>query len=244
MNIRLLRADEIDVRIGGFNKEKTGGFLLLYKDARVDMTILDETFGICGWKRKHEIINGNLFCTISIYNKETKEWIGKQDVGVESNEDATKGQASDSFKRAGFNVGIGRELYTAPFIWINGLQKYDKFKVSEIDYKQNREISKLVIVDNKGKTAYKFGNTYTKSKNNASKKTYQQKAKVDKDKQAIVDGSLASEAQVKYIANLLKKKNYTDSSTKEYLKKTYNKDDVKALNKKEAGQLINMLNEI
>jgi hypothetical protein len=163
MNIRLLRADEIDVRVGGFNKEKTGGFLLLYKDARVDMAVLDDTFGVYGWKRKHELINGKLFCTISIYDKENNQWIDKQDVGVESNNDATKGEASDSFKRAGFNVGIGRELYTAPFIWINGLGKYDKFKVSEIGYNENREINKLIIVDDKGKQVFKLGE-YTKPK--------------------------------------------------------------------------------
>lgn len=146
------------------------------------------------------------------------------------------------------------------YTWINGDKPDEKFEVEWAYYGQQDDVSR----------AYGSALTYSeryfllkclglptdeddpdepenysrKSKGSQQKKPHQQKNKVDKDKQAIVDGSLASEAQVKYIANLLKKKNYTDSSTKEYLKKTYNKDDVKALSKKEAGQLINMLNEI
>ena len=105
--IRELRADEIEVRVGVVRKN--GISLLLYKDARCDMNILDETFGIAGWQRKHELINGALFCTVSIKD-ENGEWISKQDVGVESYTEAVKGAASDSFKRACFNIGIGREL--------------------------------------------------------------------------------------------------------------------------------------
>ena len=92
--IRELRADEIEVRVGIV--KKNGISLLLYKDARCDMNILDETFGITGWQRKHELINGALFCTVSIKG-ENGEWISKQDVGVESYTEAVKGAASDSF---------------------------------------------------------------------------------------------------------------------------------------------------
>lgn len=122
--IRELRADEIEARVGVVRKN--GISLLLYKDARCDMNILDETFGITGWKRHHELINGSLFCTVSIRD-ENGEWISKQDVGVESYTEAVKGAASDSFKRACFNIGIGRELYTAPFIWISS----DKVSIAE-----------------------------------------------------------------------------------------------------------------
>lgn len=111
---RDLRADEIDIRVGTVNEK--GVTLLLYKDARVDMDILDETVGSGNWQRTHEVINGNLFCNVGI--KLDGEWIYKQDVGVESYTEKEKGQASDSFKRACVNWGIGRELYTAPFIWI------------------------------------------------------------------------------------------------------------------------------
>lgn len=117
MEFRLLKADEIECRIASI-KEK-GLSLLLYKDARVDQNILDETVGSMSWQRRHEVINGNLFCSVGIHCKELDEWIWKQDVGVESYTEKEKGQASDAFKRACFNWGIGRELYTAPFIWIS-----------------------------------------------------------------------------------------------------------------------------
>ena len=113
---RPLTSEEIDCRVATCNEN--GVSLLLYKDARVDQNILDETFGIFGWQRSHQLIDGNLYCTVSVRNPETGEWIHKQDVGKESNAEKEKGQASDSFKRACFNLGIGRELYTAPFIWI------------------------------------------------------------------------------------------------------------------------------
>lgn len=234
MDIRTLRADEIDVRIGGFNKGKTGGFLLLYKDARVDMAILDETFGIYGWQRKHEVINGKLFCTISIYDKETKQWIDKQDVGVESNNDATKGEASDSFKRAGFNIGMGRELYTAPFIWINGLDKDDKFTVKEISYNDKREISQITIVDNKGEIAFKTG-TYIKPTNTTKKES-----------KPVTQGnsSLADEKELAIIYKLVKDKNYGAETMATYIKKAFNKNSSKELTKYEASKLIEMLNAI
>lgn len=166
--IRLLKADEIEVRVQSVLER--GYIALLYKDARCDMRILDETFGVTNWQRHHEVINGNLFCTVSIYDEDKKQWVEKQDVGTESYTEKEKGQASDSFKRACFNLGIGRELYTAPFIWINSNQGEiikgkngkntvkTKLKVSEIGYNENREINYLVIVDEKtGIERYRFG---------------------------------------------------------------------------------------
>jgi len=194
MNIRLLRADEIDVRIGGFNKDKTGGFLLLYKDARVDMNLLDETFGVTGWQRKHELINGNLFCTISIWDDDKKQWVDKQDVGVESKSAKEKGEASDAFKRAGTNVGIGRELYTPLFIWINGLAENDKFKVSEIGYNDKREIDKLTIVNDKGIQAFKLG-LYTAPDKQETPTTEQPKKSIS-DKQVSRLYAIAKAADV------------------------------------------------
>ena len=122
------------------------------------------------WNRSHEVIDGNLYCTISIWDESKKELISKQDVGTESMTEKEKGQASDSFKRAGFNWNIGRELYTAPFIWIkldasevntrNGKPStYTKFLVKEIGYNEHREINKLVISDEKGKVRYSMGGT-------------------------------------------------------------------------------------
>lgn len=165
--IRLLRADEIECRVGTDKNNKV--MLLLYKDARVDMNMLDELFGIDGWQRTHDVVNGNLFCTVSIWSEEKQQWIKKQDVGVESNTEKEKGEASDSFKRACFNIGIGRELYTSPVIkfstdaseyWTpaNGKPMLtSKFTVKEIGYNEHREINALTIVDQKGKERYKLG---------------------------------------------------------------------------------------
>ncbi len=161
--IRLLRADEIECRVGTIGEK--GLSLLLYKDARADMKVLDETFGCLGWQRSHQLINGNLYCTVEIWDEEKKQWIHKQDVGTTSYAEKEKGQASDSFKRACVSVGIGRELYTAPFIWIpagktfiqkkdNRFVVYDKFTVQSISYSRNREISSLVIVNQKGETVF------------------------------------------------------------------------------------------
>lgn len=165
MNIRTLRADEIECRVQ--QVKENGCSLLLYKDARCDMKILDEVFGIDGWEREHQLIDGKLFCTVRIWSEKRNCWISKQDVGTESNTEKEKGQASDSFKRACFNLGIGRELYSSPFIWIklnngeaksnNGRYQLDyktKFKISEIAYNNDREIIKLVIVDQNGKERF------------------------------------------------------------------------------------------
>lgn len=152
LKFRTLNADEIDVRVAQV-KDK-GCSLLLYKNARVDMDLLDETVGAMNWQREHSRDNAN--CAVSIYNAETEEWVSKEDTGTESNTEAEKGLASDSFKRACFNWGIGRELYTAPFIWVTAADAniVDKkvrgrFSVSAIDYDQQRRISKLSIVNEK-----------------------------------------------------------------------------------------------
>lgn len=157
--IRLLRADEIECRVSTINEK--GMSLLLFKDARVDQRILDETFTPFGWKRTHQCIDGNLYCTVEIWDKEKRQWIAKQDVGTTSHSEKEKGQASDSFKRACFNWGLGRELYTAPFIWVpatkvniqkNG-DRYttsDRFCVHSISYNLQREISALTVVNQNG----------------------------------------------------------------------------------------------
>ena len=168
--VRLLKADEIECRISMINEK--GLSLLLYKDARVDQRILDETFGAFGWKRSHQCIDGNLYCTVEVFDKETMQWIAKQDVGTMGYTEKEKSQASDSFKRACFNWGIGRELYSAPFIWIpagkasiqmkegeDRKKRYycnDRFSVISIAYNNDREISALVINNDKGQTVYEL----------------------------------------------------------------------------------------
>ena len=154
MKFRKLRADEVDCRISTISDK--GLSLLLYKDARCDMNILDETVGPMNWQRSHSRDNAN--CTVSIYDTEKQIWVSKEDTGTESYTEKEKGLASDSFKRACFNWGIGRELYTAPFIWI-GADKcklvnmngkftcYDKFKVEYIEYDDAGNIYFLCIAN-------------------------------------------------------------------------------------------------
>lgn len=160
MKFRKLKANEIDARVSTISDK--GCSLLLYKDARVDQNILDETVGPEYWQREHQMIGSNLYCTVSIFNKELDMWVSKQDVGTESYTEKEKGQASDSFKRACFNWGIGRELYTAPFIWVGvegvkiedkGGKKttYDTFSVKSIGYDKEGNINQLTIYNNKKK---------------------------------------------------------------------------------------------
>lgn len=134
-----LTSEEIDFRIQSIN---TGGYatILAYKDARVDMKRLDDVFGVEYWQKKFEVINGNLFCSVGIFNEKLNQWIWKQDVGTESMTEKEKGQASDAFKRACFNLGIGRELYDYPIISIKlnptefKLEEYNGKKVAKQTY--------------------------------------------------------------------------------------------------------------
>lgn len=153
LEFRELRADEIDIRVSQITEK--GVTLLLYKDARCDMNILDETVGPLCWMRQHSRENAN--CTVSIWDENKQMWISKEDTGTESNTEAEKGLASDSFKRACFNWGIGRELYTAPHIFIpadkvdikerNGRRvTYDKFVIEKISY-EGKVISGIAIIN-------------------------------------------------------------------------------------------------
>ena len=157
---RDLRADEIDCRIA--QVKSNGLSLLLYKDARCDMNILDETVGPFNWQRTHTRDNAN--CIVSIYDEDKKQWVSKEDTGTESNTEKEKGLASDSFKRACFNWGIGRELYTAPFIWVdasvcsitNG-KCYDKFKVTDIKIEDKKIVYLQIITEKTGKVVFETG---------------------------------------------------------------------------------------
>lgn len=163
---RDLKANEIDCRVAQINEK--GLSLLLYKDARVDMDILDETVGAMNWKRTHTRDNAN--CIIEIWDDNKKQWISKEDTGTESFTEKEKGLASDSFKRAGFNWGIGRELYTAPFIYVpltdkdnqynfNLINKKDKYTTYTKFYVEaiqitNKIITGLAIKNDKNKRVF------------------------------------------------------------------------------------------
>lgn len=170
MDIRKLKAEEIECRVAQCGKNQKGAWcsILLYKDARVDQRILDETFGLMNWKRSHELIGDRLYCTVSIWDEGKQQWITKQDVGTESNTEKEKGQASDAFKRACFNLGIGRELYTAPKIFISlkpgeYTEKGDKvyprisLDVSSIGYDDEGRIDALTLIDSNLEVRYRMG---------------------------------------------------------------------------------------
>lgn len=211
MKFRVLKASEIDCRIQSIGQNKTGAVgttVLLYKDARVDMNILDETVGAMNWQREHSVVNGNLYCTISIWDEVKEQWISKSDVGTESNTEKEKGQASDSFKRAGFNWGIGRELYSAPFVYIqldkseyierNGkLTSNAKFKVKDIAYDENRNIVRLVVVDSKGKVRYTFGE-------NTQQQTQETVYNWNSLKTRAVQGGISEDDLVHYVTETFK----------------------------------------
>lgn len=173
LQFRKLKANEIDCRVAQI--EKTWCTLLLYKDARVDQNILDESVGCMNWQKRYVRENAN--CIVGIWDDEKKQWVEKEDTGTESFSEAEKGLASDSFKRACFNWGIGRELYTAPSIFIlprkdikykNGGKEVDefyeykqvngkpvyttktRFNVELIGYDDFGYIKDLIIRDNKG----------------------------------------------------------------------------------------------
>lgn len=166
MKFRALRADEIECRVGKANAD--GFSLLLYKDARCDMNILDESGAM--WTRRHYECKGNLFCEVGIWDDALKQFIYRSDCGTESNTEKEKGEASDSFKRACVNWGIGRELYTTPFIWIkgnvteierNGRKSYvPTFKtmdVIDIGYdSEGKRIAKLRIIGD-GEVIFEYG---------------------------------------------------------------------------------------
>lgn len=152
LKFRNLNADEIEIRVTDTATKGTCS-LLLYQNARVAMNILDETVGKFGWSNRYQEIKGNLYCSIGIYDKNIGDWVWKEDTGIESSFDATKGEASDAFKRSAVKWGIGRELYTSPRIKIKCSDNYyinDRmvmtFKVTEIEY-EDKNIVKLTVAD-------------------------------------------------------------------------------------------------
>ncbi len=170
LEFRNLKKEEIEVRVGVATED--GVSLLLYKNARVDMAILDETVGPERWQREHYDCKGNLFCKIGI--SFDGNWVWKSDCGSESNTEAEKGEASDSFKRAGTNWGIGRELYTAPFLWVdkenvrlkskdkNGKKQYstkDKFSVADITIVDKKIVALTIRNDSMRRIVIQFGSS-------------------------------------------------------------------------------------
>lgn len=222
MRFRTLRADEIEVRVSTVNKN--GVSLLLYKDARCDMNILDETVGPYNWKREHTRDNAN--CIVSIWDEKKGMWVSKEDTGTESYTEKEKGLASDSFKRACFNWGIGRELYTAPFIWIgsnnvtleqgkNGkLTTRDRFKVVEIECRDKVIVKLKIYNDKKERVVYTYDSGERQESETPSMTNKIGQAKINVLSNEVERIGLSEEA----ILNRYKKKSYADFTEEEWLK--------------------------
>lgn len=183
LKFRDLYADEIELRVGVV---KDSGFtLLLYKNARVDMALLDEVVGVGNWQREHKILGNDIYCRVGIYNAELKQWVWREDAGAEANTEVEKSKASDSFKRACVNFGLGRCLYSAPFVWIKTTQTEspkERYKVKTINYVDHK-ISELVIVNEKtGVVVYSFGSKEKVAKTSEKTQKFEDLDKVEQPK--------------------------------------------------------------
>ena len=226
---RDLKAEEVECRISMV--KANGVSLLLYKDARCDMKILDETVGPENWQRDHKELKGNIYAGISIWDDIKNQWITKWDAGAESYTEKEKGEASDSFKRAGFNWGIGRELYTSPFIWIpsgkcnitdsNGKKAcFDRFEVSKIVI-ENKEIIELEILNkNTGVICFEWSK------------------KGSKIEEPIKD-ELVTDTEAKVIYKALLNKLGTNTEVVNYLNKKYGLDNTSKLLKSQYVEIVN-----
>lgn len=214
MKFRNLRKEEVQVKIQ--SSKENGSVLVLYKDARADMAILDETVGAMNWKKEHR---GNI-CSLSIWCEKRNIWITREDVGEcldHAGKTNAKGEASDAFKRAGFAWGIGRELYTAPFIWVNKkVDKYDKFEVTHIKIEDD-VITELQVCNSKtGEVVCRHGlEAFKGSKNHNNQIDDKEQAKeIEKPKNdKIIDLNKKREEKLKAI------KMVTDVATQEVIDK-------------------------
>ena len=233
LEFRLLNADEIDCRIASCNQY--GVQLLLYKDARCDQNILDETVGPMNWQRHHTRDNAN--CIVSIWDGDKDQWIDKEDTGKESYTEAEKGLASDSFKRACVNWGIGRELYTAPNMFVNANDlktlkadannKWtcrDYFHVADIQYK-GKKIVYVKIVNDKSGVPIIFGQNPNPTQPPAAPKKESPKAPAKQD----VEKELIGETKV----NSLVKKAETDGVPMERVLRLYKLSDLSMMTEKQ-----------
>lgn len=131
INIPLLTPEDIEVKVKQITKN--GALALIFKTARTDRRILNQVFGPLNWTSDYKMVKDNLYCGIGIRESADQDFVWKWDCGTESRSDddgnEKKGEASDAFKRAGFQVGIGEELYSSPLIWLDveTVQRGDKW---------------------------------------------------------------------------------------------------------------------
>ena len=248
LKFRDLLPDEIELRVGSTND--SGFQLLLYKNARVDMALLDEVVGVGNWQREHIILGNDIYCRLGIWNKELNQWIWKTDAGSSGTIEEEKSKASDSFKRAATNFGLGRCLYTAPFVWIvtkdkNGKltgedKKTCRYSVKVIAY-TNHKISQLVIINDKTKqVVFSYGYKENNSQNaDLTPKTTetQPTPTIEEPK-----GSIATEdlAKIRQMISLYQR---DESRTKffAYVEKTYNVKFLEELSLSQGKEIVKML---
>ena len=202
-DIPTLEADDIEVKVKQVGEK--GTVVLLYKTARTDMRYLDEIYGVNNWQVDYSIIGDALYCTISIWDDTKNQWVRKTNCGIPSREDGDgnekKGEASDAMKRAGFLLGIGRELYSAPFTFISSKvlpveqdknnpkrwylkNQFTKFVVTDIGYDNKRKINRLVIADKQtGEILYRYGDTHKTNQKNTQGKQQTPSKKQEEQKQ-------------------------------------------------------------
>ena len=189
INFRPLTANEIECRVGNVAQSGSGFFLLLYKNARVDQTILDETFGAFNWQSKYYQVKNTMVCSVGVYNENRKEWIWKDNGGDDDYQaEQVKAELSDAFKRACFNWGIGRELYYSPKIWINATSDNTtkaRYSVKVIEYDQNKRITRLVIINDKTKEVVFLYGKDTKNAETADLTPKNDTPKVDEPKGSV-----------------------------------------------------------
>lgn len=222
LEFRQLKANEIECRIAKASRK--GISLLLYKNARCDMNILDETVGSMNWQRDHKEIKDNMYAGIGIYDGDCNQWVWKWDCGKESYTEKEKGEASDSFKRAGFNWGIGRELYTAPFIWIpaenlktlkqdqsSSKERWicnDYYACKSIEY-NNGIISYLLLENTSNHTRYEYGRSANTSNPSASNQNSSHQHRNVSDKPATPNNTgLVSRADIAQLTSMCKQKGF------------------------------------
>ena len=190
---RPLKAEEVEIRIGTINEE--GVTFLLYKNARIDRKILTDNYNNL-WQSKFEVKDGVTYCTISVYDEELKQWISREDCGIESmqkDDNKIKAKASDAFKRAAFQFGIGEELYSVKNLYLKNCtekkerkgQTYFNLKndykylyVKELEYKDNNIVK--VVCENKSKLI-----TFTKNNYNYFDSKVENKQEINNNKQEI-----------------------------------------------------------
>lgn len=241
MEFRNLKADEIDVRVGQVYDGKCT--LLLYKDARADMDILDEVVHPEKWQRKHYEVKDNMYCSVGI--KCGDEWVWKDDCGTESNTEKEKGEASDSFKRACVNWGIGRELYTAPQIYVDcktdgkKVLNLTKFRVDLVNY-DGKEIKQLIIsAYDRDIKSYAQVFPKTKEPKNTQPTNEKPPLEVPKKKPSLIDDSLAEAVLKAALA-----KGYGEKIVSQISERDYGKNNIFELTKEQGEELLKKFEEL